>query len=144
LTTPAASGALVELNSLGSVMVAPSSSVVLTFDAKNVNANVISGYASVATAEGVKGTVTGLPAGASAPPAVPANANNALYWGVAGVAVGGAGLIWAIIAHNRANDAEDAANAAQASAASLASQLASLRTCLAGQTTSPLKLCTSF
>jgi hypothetical protein len=26
----------------------------------------------------------------------------------------------------------------------LASQLAALRTCLAGQTTSPIKLCTSF
>src|SRR5215831_4068865 len=61
VTTPAAAGAMVELNSLGTVMVSPSSTVVVTFDAKNVSANVLSGFASVATAEGVKGTVTGLP-----------------------------------------------------------------------------------
>lgn len=142
LITPAAGGATVELSNLGTLMVAPSTSLTVNFDAKSVTAYVSRGYASLATAEGVNGTVV-LPTGAT-PPAVPANANNALYWGVAGVAVGGAGLIWAIIAHNRANDARDSANAANAAAASLASQLAALRTCLAGQTTSPLKLCTSF
>src|ERR1051325_7442878 len=45
LTTPAASGAMVELNNLGSVMISPSSNVVVTFDAKNVTANVVSGFA---------------------------------------------------------------------------------------------------
>src|SRR5438876_237268 len=40
LTTSAA-GALVELNNLGSVMISASSSVILTFDANNVTANVV-------------------------------------------------------------------------------------------------------
>ena len=144
LTTSAAAGAMVELNSLGTVMVAPNSSVVVTFDAKNVTANVLSGFASVATAEGVKGTVLGLPTNSAPSAPAPAGGNSARNWGIAGVAVGGAAFIWAIIAWNRANDARDSAAAANASAASLASQLAALRTCLAGQTSSPVKLCTSF
>jgi hypothetical protein len=140
LVTTSAGPASVELSNLGSVVIAPSSNVTLTFDANSVTANVASGWASVATVEGVKGTVVGLPAGATAP----AGGNTAKNWGIAGVAIGSAGLIWAIIAWNKANDADDAAKAAQASAATLASQLAALRTCLAGQTTSPVKLCTSF
>jgi len=144
LTTPAAAGANVHLGKLGSVAVAPSSTVSIAFDAANVRVNVVSGYASVATAEGVKGTVTGLPANAANTVPTPAGGNAALHWGIAGVGIGSAALIWAIIAWNRANDARDSADAANASAASLASQLAALRTCLAGQTTSPLKLCTSF
>jgi len=142
LVTSAAAGATVALDKLGIVSIAPASTVTLTFDPKNVNVNVTTGYASVATAPGVTGTVTGLPAGGGNP--APPVTNSAQTWGIAGVAVGGAALIWAIIAHNRANDARDSANAANAAAASLASQLAALRTCLAGQTTSPLKLCTSF
>ncbi|HYX30105.1 MAG TPA: hypothetical protein VE863_16305 [Pyrinomonadaceae bacterium] len=144
LTTPAASGAIVELNSLGTVVVSPSSNVILTFDSKSVQANVLSGFASVATAEGVNGTVVGLPANGAPTSPVPAGGNNAKTWGIAGVAVGSAAFIWAIISWRRANDARDSAAAAQASAASLAAQLAALRTCLAGQTQSPVKLCTSF
>lgn len=140
VTTSGASTAMVELNSLGSVMIAPNSSVVLTFDAKNVNANVVSGYASVATTEGVKGSVTGLPANAAAP--APAGGNSAKNWGIAGVGIGSAALIWAIVSWNKANNAEDDALAAQASAASLATQLAALRTCLANQTSA--NLCKSF
>lgn len=142
LVTPAASGAMVELRSLGSVMIAPNSNVTLTFDEKNIVANVNSGFASVAASEGVNGSVVGLPTNATAP--VPAGGNSAKNWGIAGVAVGSAAFVWAIISWQKANDADDAAKAAQASAATLASQLAALRTCLAGQTTSPIKLCTSF
>jgi len=145
--TSAASQATVQLDNVGSVTIAPSSLVTLNFDAKSVMVRVATGDATLTTARGVKGSVVdsvGNPVVPGVPKAAPANANNALYWGVAGVAVGGAALIWAIISHNRANDARDAADAANASAASLASQLAALRTCLAGQTTSPLKLCTSF
>jgi hypothetical protein len=143
LVTPAAAGASVQLDNLGTVTIAPASTVSVAFDSKNLMVNVITGYASVATVNGVNGTVTGLPAngGPTAPtPAI----SHPEYWGVAGVAIGSAALIWAIISHNRANDARDSANAANAAAASLASQLAALRTCLAGQTTSPVKLCTSF
>jgi hypothetical protein len=144
LVTPATAGASVQLENLGIVTVAPSSAVTLAFDAKNVTVNVQSGFAAVKTVDGVKGTVLGLPnaSGANAP--APVSANTARNWGIAGVAVGGAAFIWAIIAWNRANTANDNANAANASAASLASQLAALRSCLAKQTTSPLSLCTSF
>jgi hypothetical protein len=145
LTTAAASGAFVELPSLGSVMISPSSSVLLTFDAKNVTAEVVSGWASVATVKGVKGAVLDAKGNPVVPGAAAAPAySRAETLGIAGIAVGGAALIWAIIAWNRANDARDSADAANAAAASLASQLAALRTCLAGQTTSPVKLCTSF
>ena len=145
LTTPATSLATVQLDHLGTVTIAPSSNVSLSFDATSVTVRVASGDAAVTTVDGVKGTVVGPTGTAAAPGAAAAPAiSHPEYWGVAGVAVGGAALIWAIIAHNRANDARDSANAANAAAASLASQLAALRTCLAGQTTSPLKLCTSF
>jgi hypothetical protein len=144
LITPAAGGAIVELNNIGNVMVAPNSNVALTFDNTNLIVRVTSGNASVSTVKGVTGSVldkTGAPVvPSSAPPAM----SNGEKWGIAGVAVGGAAFIWAIIAWNRANDARDSADAANAAAASLAAQLAALRTCLAGQTTSPLKLCTSF
>jgi len=141
--TPAASFATVQLDNLGTVMIAPSSAVTLSFDAKNVTVKVASGDATLTTVNGVKGTVLGAN-GASLPAAAPAGGNSAKNWGIAGVALGGGALIWAIIGWNKANNAEDDAKAAQASAATLASQLAALRTCLAGQTTSPLKLCTSF
>jgi len=142
LVTPASSFATVQLDNLGTVAVAPNSNVTLTFDSKSVTVNVATGYASVATAEGVKGTVLGLPNGATAP--VPAGGNTAKNWGIAGVAIGSIGFIWALIAWNRANNARDDAAAAKAANAALAAQLAALRTCLAGQTASPVKLCTSF
>ena len=144
LTTPASGGAIVELNNLGTVVIEPSSSLVLTFDAKNVTAEMVAGRASVATVEGVKGSVSGLPATAGSSAPNPAGGNTAKNWGIAGVAVGSAAFIWAIIAWNRANDARDNAAAAAAANAALAAQLAALRTCLAGQTTSPVKFCTSF
>src|ERR1043166_2830639 len=54
LTTSASGGAMVEIRSLGTVMIAPNSNVTLTFDSKSIVANVNSGFASVATVEGVK------------------------------------------------------------------------------------------
>ncbi|HMH44923.1 MAG TPA: hypothetical protein VK557_15645 [Pyrinomonadaceae bacterium] len=144
LVTPAAAGANVQLENLGTVSIAPGSTVTLSFDQKNVTVNVATGYASVATVEGVKGTVLGLPnAGGNNVP-TPAGGNSAKNWGIAGVAVGSAAFIWAIIAWNRANNARDSAAAAAAANAALAAQLAALRTCLAGQTASPVKICTSF
>jgi len=116
----------------------------VAFDQASVTVNVVSGYATLATAEGVKGSVTGLPAGAGKSVPTPAGGNSAKNWGIAGVAIGSAAFIWAIIAWNKANNAQDDADAANAAAASLASQLAALRTCLAGQTASPVKVCTSF
>lgn len=144
LMTPAANFATVQLAQLGTVTVAPSSTVVLSFDSKNVAVRVITGDASVSTVEGVKGSVLAANGAPRSVPSAPAGGNSAKNWGIAGVAVGSAAFIWAILAWNKANNAEDDAKAAAASAATLASQLAALRTCLAGQTTSPLKLCTSF
>jgi hypothetical protein len=144
LVTPAAAGANIHLDKLGTVSIAPSSNVSVAFDATSVTVNVVSGYATVATAEGVKGTVTGLPANAGNTAPVPAGGGSAKNWGIAGVAVGSAAFIWAIIAWNRANNARDDAAAAAAANAALAAQLAALRTCLAGQTASPVKVCTSF
>jgi hypothetical protein len=143
VTTSAASLATVQLDKVGTVMIAPSSTVSLTFDASNVTVKVASGDASLTTVDGVTGTVVKAN-GATAPAAAPAGGSSAKNWGIAGVAIGSAGFIWALIAWNKANDADDAAKAAQASAATLASQLAALRTCLAGQTASPVKVCTSF
>lgn len=136
--TPSTSVATVQLESVGTVTVAPKSNVMLSFDSKSVTVRVATGDATVITAEGVKGTVIG-PNGepSNAPRPVPTDADTARNWGIAGVAVGGAALVWAILAWNRANDARDDADAANAA-------LASLRACLAGQTTSPIKLCTSF
>ena len=108
-----------------------------------MTADVKSGWASVATVEGVKGSVVGLPSSSSAAP-VPAGGNSAKNWGIAGVGIGSAAFVFALIAWNKANNAQDDADAANAAAASLASQLAALRTCLAGQTASPVKVCTSF
>ena len=145
--TGAVSTAMVELPSIGTVTVAPSSDVALNFDARSVTVKVSSGDAVVTTVDGVAGTVVdaaGKVKTPSTPGAPPAGGNSAKNWGIAGVGIGSAALIWAIIAWNKAGNAEDDAAAAQASAATLASQLAALRTCLAGQTTSPLKLCTSF
>ena len=59
LVTPAASGATVQLEKLGTVSVAPNSNVTVTFDLKSVTVNVASGNAMVTTVEGVKGTVIG-------------------------------------------------------------------------------------
>ncbi len=147
LVTPAAGGATVQLDKLGSVSIAPSSNVTLAFDLKNVTVKVFSGNAMVTTVEGVKGTVLGpdgTPAGggSKAPSPAPASSFNNGDW--AGVVLGGVGIIIGFIALNRANDARDAAAAAAAAAAAQAAALAALRTCLAGQTASPVKVCTSF
>jgi hypothetical protein len=149
LATSAASIATVQLKNVGTVTVAPSSSVALTFDAKSVTVKVAYGDATVTTADGVVGSVLDSAGKPKAPGSVPgapapATASSAQNWGIAGVAIGSAAFIWAIIAWNRANNARDSAAAANAAAASLATQLAALRTCLAGQTASPVKLCTSF
>jgi hypothetical protein len=145
LRTSPASFATVKLDKLGAVTIAPSSDVLLSFDAHSINVKIASGDAIVNAAAGVKATVVNADGKTAVPSApVPAGGNSAKNWGIAGVAIGSAAFIWAIVAWNKANDADDAAKAAQASAATLASQLAALRTCLAGQTTSPVKLCTSF
>ncbi len=134
LTTPAASLATVQLDSLGTVNIAPQSSVTLTFDSKSVALRILSGDATLSTVSGVKGSVVG-PTGA--PRTAPTDADTARNWGIAGVAIGSAAFIWALIAWNKANDANDRA-------AALATQLAALRACLAGQTASPVRVCTSF
>jgi|GEM_PF-1769828 len=146
LSTPASSFATVQLDRLGTVTVAPSSNVTLNYDAKNITVRVASGDAVVSTVAGVTGKVLGANGEALTANAnpTPVSAETARNWGIAGVAVGGGAFVWAIIAWNKANNAQDDADAANAAAASLASQLAALRTCLAGQTTSPVKLCTSF
>lgn len=137
LSTPAASLATVQLDNVGTVTVAPSSKVTLNFDSKNVSLRIYSGDATLTTAKGVNGTVVG-PSGEpkTAAPA-PTDADTARNWGIAGVAVGSAAFIWALIAWNKANDADDRA-------AALEAQLAALRACLAGQSASPVRVCTSF
>lgn len=142
LITPAGSLATVQVANVGTVSIAPSSIVTLDFDATNVTVKVASGDATLTTADGVKGVVVDAATSAPRPPAAPAGGNSAKNWGIAGVAVGSAAFIWAIIGWNKANNAEDDAKAAQASAATLASQLAALRTCLANQTS--VNLCKSF
>jgi hypothetical protein len=137
LSTPVTSLATVQLDNVGTVTVAPNSSVTLTFDSKNVGVRIFSGDARLTTAKGVTGTVVG-PNGEPRPAApVPTDADTARNWGIAGVAIGSAAFIWALIAWNKANDASDRADALDA-------QLAALRACLAGQTASPVKVCTSF
>lgn len=139
ITTPAANIATVQLDNLGTVTVAPSSNVSVNFDSQSVNVRIISGDAMLSTATGVKGTVinaNGTPRNVPSAP-MPTDADTARNWGIAGVAVGGAALVWALIAWNRANDAQDDADAANAA-------LASLRACLAGQSASPVRVCTSF
>lgn len=136
LTTPAANIATVQLDNLGTVTIAPKSNVTLTFDSSNVAVRVLSGDATLSTATGVKGTVVG-PSGAPRTAPVPTDADTARNWGIAGVAIGSAAFIWALIAWNKANDANDRADA-------LAAQLAALRACLAGQSASPVRVCTSF
>jgi len=147
LSTSAASIATVQLPNVGSVTIAPSSVVGLNFDAKSLTVRVVTGDATITTVAGVVGTVldgNGKPVSPGSAP-VPAGGNNAKNWGIAGVAVGSAAFIWAIIGWRRANDARDAAAAAAAANAALAAQLAALRTCLAGQSqVTPIKLCTSF
>jgi len=146
LVTPATSFASVQLDRLGSVTIAPDSNVTLNFDASSITVKVASGDAALTTLDGVKGTVVradGKTVPGTASPA-PAGGNTAKNWGVAGVAIGSAAFIWAIIGWNRANNARDAAAAAAAANAALAAQLAALRTCLAGQSASPVKVCTSF
>jgi hypothetical protein len=137
VSTPVASLATVQLDNVGTVRVAPNSSVTLNFDAKNVAVKILSGDATLSTAKGVTGTVVG-PNGAPRTPApVPTDAETARNWGIAGVAIGSAAFVWALIAWNKANDANDRADA-------LAAQLAALRACLAGQSASPVRVCTSF
>ena len=138
LITPATGLATVQVTSLGTVMIAPKSNVILSFDEKNITVNVASGDATVTTADGVKGTV--INANSTAPRSanpMPDDAETARNWGIAGVAVGSAALVFAIFAWQRANDAQDDADAANAA-------LAALRACLARQTASPVVVCTSF
>jgi hypothetical protein len=138
LTTPAGRIATVQVEKLATVSIAPSSSVTLSFDSKSVTVKVASGDATLTTAEGVKGTVIGANgAPRNMPAPMPTDADTARNWGIAGVAVGSAAFIWALIAWNKANDANDKADA-------LAAQLAALRACLAGQSASPVRVCTSF
>ena len=151
LITPAAGLATVQLDNLGTVMVAPSSTVTIAFDQKSVTVNVASGDATVTTFAGIKGTVIG-PDGtpAASAPSAPAPAGGKSFdkGDIAGVVLGGAGLIFGIVAWSRANTANDNAKAAAAAAAaaqaSLNAQIAALKACLAGQTASPVKVCTSF
>lgn len=147
LTTPAASLATVHLDALGSVMIAPSSSVTLTFDRKSITVKVASGDAIVTTVDGVKGTVIapdGTPTPGSAPAPAPAGGSNFNSGDWAGVVLGGVGVVFGIIAWQRANNARDNAAAAAAAAAAANAALAAARACLAGQTASPVKVCTSF
>jgi ferric-dicitrate binding protein FerR (iron transport regulator) len=137
VSTNAASLATVQLDNVGTVTVAPSSRVMLNFDSKNVTVKIVSGDATLATAKDVKGTVIGPNGEPRTAAPMPTDADTARNWGIAGVAVGGAALVWAILAWNRANDAQDDADAANRA-------LASLRTCLAGQSASPVRVCTSF
>lgn len=136
LTTPAAALATVQLDKVGTVTIAPSSSVVLNFDSKNVAVRIVSGDATLSTVTGVKGTVLAANGSPRNVPA-PVDADEARNWGIAGVAIGSAALVWALISWNRANDAQDSADAANAA-------LAALRACLAGQSASPVRVCTSF
>jgi len=146
LLTSAASVATVQLPDIGTVTIAPSSSVGLTFDAKSITARVAYGDATITTANGVVGSVLDAAGKAKTPGSAPGavSPTTARNWGIAGVAIGSGAFIWALIAWNKANDADDAAKAAQAQATALAAQLAALRACLAGQTASPVKVCTSF
>ena len=143
LSTSSVNMATVEIPNVAVVSIAPSSQFTLTFNLKDILVKEASGDAVLKTADGVTGSVVDA-AGTPKTAAAPAGGNSARNWGIAGVAVGSAAFIWAIIAWNRANDARDSAAAANAAAASLASQLAALRACLAKQTTSPVSLCTSF
>ena len=137
VSTPVTSLATVQLDNVGTVTVAPNSSVTLNFDSKNIAVRIISGDASLSTAKGVTGTVTG-PSGEPRTPApVPTDVETARNWGIAGVAIGGGALIFALIAWNKAGNAQDDADANAAA-------LAALRACLAGQSASPVRVCTSF
>ena len=128
-----------------------SSSVTIAFDQKSVTVNVASGDATLTTVAGVKGTVIG-PDGvptANAPSApAPAGGDGLSSGEIAGIVLGGAGVVFGLVAWNKANKADDdaaaAAAAAAAAQASLNAQIAALKACLAGQTASPVKLCTSF
>lgn len=137
VSTPVTSLAAVQLDNVGTVTVSPNSSVTLNFDSKNIAVRIISGDASLSTAKGVTGTVTG-PSGEPRTPApVPTDVETARNWGIAGVAIGGAALIFGLVAWNKAGNAQDDADKANAA-------LASLRACLAGQSASPVRVCTSF
>ena len=149
LVTPAAGLATVQLDNLGTIMVAPSSSVSIAFDQKSVTVNVASGDATLTTVAGVKGTVIG-PDGtpAASGPSAPASGEGLESDEIAGIVLGGAGVVFGLVAWNKANTADDdaakAAAAAAAAQASLNAQIAALKACLAGQTASPVKVCTSF
>jgi hypothetical protein len=133
LVTPAGRLATVQVDKIATLTIAPSSSVMLNFDSTTVTVKIAAGDATLKTVDGVKGTVVG-PNGApvNAPAPRPTDAETARNWGIAGVAIGSVGFIWALIAWNKANDANDKADA-------LAAQLAALRACLAGQSaTSPI------
>src|ERR1051325_1978439 len=57
IVTPAANFATVQLDRLGTVMVAPLSNVTLNYDAKSITVSITSGDATVSTVEGVTGKV---------------------------------------------------------------------------------------
>lgn len=139
LVTPVGRLATVQVEKLATVTIAPSSNVILNFDSKSVTLMIASGDATLKTADGVKGTVLGANGAPRTVPSapVPTDAETARNWGIAGVAVGSAAFIWALIAWNKANDASDQADATAAA-------LAALRACLAGQSASPVRVCTSF
>jgi hypothetical protein len=148
LITPAVGSATVQLDKLGMVMIAPSSSVTLAFDSKSVTVNVASGDATLTTAEGVKGSVIGPNGTPKVGGATPTPVSNSDNWAVAGVVIGSLGVVLGIWGLHRASnadkDAKAAAAAAAAAAANSAAAIAALKACLAGQTASPVKLCTSF
>lgn len=58
ITTPSDVNATVQLASLGTLNIAPATTLSLTFDNKNVNVNVAAGQADLVTNEGVNGKVT--------------------------------------------------------------------------------------
>lgn len=137
LVTPLVGGATVQLDKLGVVNVSANSDVTVAFNQKSVTVRVAAGNATVSTVEGVSGVVVGPNGTVPASPAMPTDADTARNWGIAGVAVGSAAFVWALIAWNKANDAQDDADTANAA-------LTALRACLAKQTASPVVVCTSF
>src|SRR5436190_5874335 len=119
LVTSAVNVATVQIPNVASIMIAPSSDVAVNFDSKTVTVTVNSGDVALTTADGVTGSVVDAASGkarTSAP--MPAGGNSAKNWGIAGVGIGSAAFIWAIIGWNKANNAEDDAKAANAAAAS--------------------------
>src|SRR5436190_2928105 len=105
LVTPLVGGATVQLDNLGAVSISPNSDIALAFDAKSVTVKINVGNASLSTVDGEKGAGVD-PNGAPLPAPVPTDAETARNWGIAGVAVGGAAFVWALIAWNKAKNAQ--------------------------------------